>query len=157
MLCFNSFSQDFITTWTVSAGDLTITIPTRGSGYDCTVDWGDSGPTITTHSGTSPVISHTYASAGTYQITISATTFGDTSPFPRIYFNELGDKDKIISIDQWGSNQWTSMVNAFRGCSLLVNNATDVPDLSNLTSMQRMFGDALKIGDGSATNWNSWD
>ncbi len=157
MLCFNSFSQDFITTWTVSAGDLTITIPTRGSGYDCTVDWGDSGPTITTHSGTSPVISHTYASAGTYQITISATTFGDTSPFPRIYFNELGDKDKIISIDQWGSNQWTSMANAFFGCSNLVNNATDTPNLTGLTSVGLMFRNATSIGGGTSTNWDSWN
>jgi hypothetical protein len=39
---------------------------------------------------------------GIYQVAIRGN-------FPRIYFNDTGDKEKIISIDQWGDVNWTSM------------------------------------------------
>ena len=44
----------------------------------------------------------TLPSSGIYQIAINGN-------FPRIYFNDTGDKQKIISVDQWGDMQWTNM------------------------------------------------
>jgi surface protein len=135
----------FVSKWETTIANETITIPTTGSGYDYTVDWGD-GSTSTAQTGNS---SHSYASAGFHSISIYGTF-----TFPRIYFNNTGDKDKIIDIEQWGTIQWTSMGHAFEGCSnLTIISATDHLYLDNVTDMSYMFT--------SATNFNSdisdWD
>ncbi|MDB4293372.1 BspA family leucine-rich repeat surface protein [Maribacter sp.] len=126
----------FITTWQtdnpgVSNNDQ-ITIPTTGGGYNYNVDWGDGN--ITT--GETGNATHTYATPGTYTVVI-------TGNFPRIYFaNTTTDREKILTIEQWGDNQWTSMVAAFSGCSNLQGNFSDSPDLSNVTRMRSMFAQA---------------
>ena len=131
-------TDDFVTTWRVSDGER-ITIPTFGSGYDYSVDWGDDTPDTTHIDPPNPDVSnatHTYTRGGDYEVRISGT-------FPRIYFNDGfrvgGDKDKIIAINQWGNQQWTSMASAFAGASNLVGLATDMPDLSSVTDMSDMF------------------
>src|SRR5690606_5584237 len=124
------YSPDlFITTWQTTASNETITIPTfDGETYNYTVDWGD-GNTDVNITGDA---THTYTTAGTYAVTISGT-------FPRIHFNNQGDREKILSVEQWGFIGWTSMHNAFFGCSNLQVNASDAPNLSGVTSMVSMF------------------
>ncbi|WP_299114089.1 BspA family leucine-rich repeat surface protein [uncultured Winogradskyella sp.] len=117
----------FITKWNVGAGE-SITIPTTLDGYNYTVDWGDG----TIDEGLTGNASHTYASAGEYEVKIS----GD---FPRIFFNNSGDKSKITEVKQWGSIEWTSMESAFYGCNNIHITAIDAPDLSSVTSMKSMF------------------
>ncbi|MEP5374248.1 MAG: BspA family leucine-rich repeat surface protein, partial [Hyphomicrobiales bacterium] len=147
-------SEPFTTTWEVGNadygdGDLTVTIPTTGSGYDFTVDWGDNS-TPTTHVGSGAnLASHEYPSAGIYEVSI-------TGDFPRIYFNNGGDKDKITAVTQWGDIQWQSMHGAFYGCSNLDVTANDAPDLQNVTNMYSMFGNATSL-TGTSTDFNSWD
>ena len=141
----------FVTTWRVVAGDLDITIPTFGSGYNYTVNWGDGTP-ATTHSGTSTFsdpaadATHTYVAPGEYQVRIS----GD---FPRIYFNNTGDKDKLLTVQQWGDISWTSMASAFFGCTNLTISATDAPDLTGVTDMQFMFNSASTF-NRDISSWN---
>ena len=143
-----SLDDDFVTTWSVLGGQ-TITIPTTGSGYSYTVNWGDDGIDTTTYTGNA---THAYTVTGTHTVRIS----GD---FPRIYFN-AGDGDSnsrsIIAIDQWGSQQWTSMEQAFSGATNLIGDATDRPDLSRVTDMWGMFRYASKfnqdIGDWDVSN-----
>ena len=146
LICFSQ--TEFITTWETTSASESITIPTSGGGYNYNVNWGDGSPDDT---GVTGSVSHVYTVAGTYTVTITGT-------FNRIYFNgNATNAPKIQSIEQWGSSRiWTSMNRAFDGCSNLVNNATDVPILSSVTSCQRMFRNASSIGTGSATNWNSW-
>ena len=123
----------FITTWKTNnagvTGSTSIGIPTTGSGYDCRIFWGDG--TVTIHQGTPGRIDHDYRNAGTYQVKIEGT-------FPRIYFNNSGDKLKILSIDNWGFIKWTSMASAFYGCGLN-GTYTDSPDLSICTDLSNMF------------------
>ena len=133
---------DFVTSWRTSGAGESITIPTEGTGYDYTVDWGDNVAT-SNHTGNA---SHIYADASDYTVRIS----GD---FPRIYFNDAGDKDKIIAIDQWGTQAWTSMASAFQGASSLAGQATDAPDLSSVTSMANMFDDATAFNQ----DIGAWD
>ncbi len=106
-----------------------------------------------------------YSSAGTYTIRIKDNV-GDKTGFPRIFFNNTGDKDKILSVNQWGTGKWTAMLYSFFGCSNLnsataVNNgggavpdwATDAPDLSQAVSMTGMFQSATSFNQPL----NNWD
>lgn len=135
-------SGEFITTWQTTSTGQSITIPTTGGGYDYTVDWGDASST----SGITGNATHTYAATGTHTVMISGA-------FPRIYFNNTVDKTKILSVEQWGTNAWTSMERAFYGANNLVVNATDTPDLSGVTSMAFMFAGATTFNQ----NIDSWD
>jgi surface protein len=144
----------FKTTWKTTSTDESITIPTNGSnvsGYDFAIDWGDG--TTTTYSGSDPDPTHTYASAGSRTVEISGT-------FPRIFLDagEFGDgstenAQKVESIDQWGSIEWESMVCAFAGAKNMIYKASDAPDLTIVTSMERMFKGASRFNGGI----NSWD
>ena len=140
-------TDHFITTWRVTAGDLGITIPTTGTGYDYTVDWGDGTPT-TDHADSDAFTdaSHTYVTPGEYVVVISGA-------FPRIYFNFSGDRQKIIAINQWGTQQWASMAGAFHGAENMLGQAFDTPDLSAVTEMGFMFSGAGMF-DGDASGWN---
>jgi surface protein len=148
---FTTQSQnEFTTVWTVGDaaygdGDLSITIPTLSTAgtYNYSVDWGDS----MTETGQTSSATHTYSTAGNYEVKIS----GD---FPSIYFNNTGDKTKIIELKQWGNIQWLTMKSAFRGCTNLQVTATDVPDLSNVTSLQQMFYFA-SVADPDVSSWNT--
>ncbi len=140
----NGYSLPFITTWQTTTSSESITIPTTGSGYNYEVDWGD-GTVVTGYTGNA---SHTYATAGTHTLAIS----GD---FPRIYFNngaEGQQKTKIKSIEQWGDIAWTSMANAFYGCTSIVYNATDAPDLSMVTDLSVAF--ASMSFNADLSNWD---
>ena len=141
------YGQAFITTWKTdnpgTSGSTEITIPTTGAGYNYSVDWGDGN----TDSSISGDITHTYASPGTYTVAIN----GD---FPRIYFSFGGDKDKLMTIEQWGDIEWTSMERAFGGCTNLTSDAPDAPNLTAVTSLQRCFTNCSNF-NGSIGNWNT--
>lgn len=145
----DSNNPNFITVWkTNNAGaslSNQITIPTRsGLIYNYNVDWGD-GTKSTAVTGT---ITKTYAIAGTYTVKI-------TGDFPAIYFNNLGDRNKLLDITNWGNIKWQAMDSAFRGCNNLILTAKDAPDLSLVTNMQSMFqyGSSLQFNN-SINNWN---
>ena len=71
----------------------------------------------------------TFPSAGTYQVQITGT-------FPQIYINNNANtRQKLLSIDQWGSGAWRSMVGAFFGANNMVINATDAPMLTSPAAM----------------------
>lgn len=142
----------FITTWqtdnpgTSDLDEITIPIHPTDAGYDFTVDWGD-GTTTDWQDGDDPAdLTHVYPISGTYIVEI-------TGDFPRIFFNDSGDKEKILSVDQWGDIAWTSMANAFYGASNLEITATDAPDLSGVSGMAGMFRDASSMN----SDLNHWD
>ena len=133
----------FITKWRISSSGEALPIRITGTGYNYTIDWGDG--TIESDNTVEPF--HTYASPGTYTIRI-------VGHFPRIFINDDDrSKDKLISVEQWGDIAWTSMGNAFQGCSNLTIQATDSPDLSKVTDMSRMFQGCTSLNQ----NINHWD
>ncbi|MDH5408361.1 MAG: BspA family leucine-rich repeat surface protein [Gammaproteobacteria bacterium] len=144
----NVVFQPFITTWkTNNAGTSNINqikIGTQpGLAYDYTVDWGD-GQITENHSGD---FTHTYATPGIYTVRISGA-------FPGIYFDLSGyDSEKLLSIEQWGSQQWQSMHQAFVGCINMVGNAVDTPLLAQVTDMSSMFRGASSFNQ-DINNWN---
>ena len=142
-----SFSQnEFITTWEVTSSDLSIKIDTNSFyyTYNYTVDFGD-GVINTNVTGD---ITHTYSSAGIYTVKISGI-------FPSLYqsSNNSTNSEKLKSVEQWGNIQWLSMKRMFYYCLNMVINATDVPDLSQVTDMTRMFS----FCDSFNQNINNWD
>lgn len=133
-------TDHFVTTWKTdnpgSSNDSSITIP-AGTGiflYD--VDWDNDG--VFDDLDVVGSITHNYETPGTYVVRVRGT-------FPNIYFNNMGDKDKIIEVNQWGSITWATMENAFFGCSNLTIQASDAPDLSNVTNMSVMFARASNL------------
>ena len=126
--------EEFISTWNTSnigtSGTTEITIPTTGTGYNYDVDWDNDG--TFDEFNINGDLTHDFGAAGTYTIRIK----GD---FPRIYFNNSGDRQKILSVDAWGTIEWTDFTQSFFGCSNLIVAATDTPDLSGVTSTALSF------------------
>lgn len=104
----------FITTWDTTkagvTGSTSIRLPlVSGVAYNFVVDWGDGSSETVTSSAISSK-DHTYSVGGIYTVTISGT-------FQRIYFNDGGDKLKLLTIENLGAVGWTSFNGAFYGCS----------------------------------------
>ena len=115
-----------------------------GGSYNATVNWGDgSSDTITSYN--QQEVTHTYSSAGQYEISIEGTLQG-------WQFNNAGDRLKMLDVKQWGVLN-LSTDRAFNGCSNLNASATDAPTVST-TSLERMFGDCTNF-NGAIGNWNT--
>ncbi|WP_179019933.1 BspA family leucine-rich repeat surface protein [Winogradskyella forsetii] len=144
--------NEFITTWKTDNPGITnstsIRIPTTGGGYNYDIDWDNDGNFD--QFGVTGTVTHDFGTAGIYTIRIKGN-------FPRIYFNNAGDRRKIIEINQWGTIAWTSMDRAFFGCSNLELNTTmsDAPDFSNVSfiSLASMFRGASSF-NGSINHWD---
>ncbi|NNF35053.1 MAG: BspA family leucine-rich repeat surface protein [Saprospiraceae bacterium] len=143
------YNQAFITTWQTSfpgsSGPTSISIPTHpGYEYDYDVDWNNDGSyedlNITGD------ITHDYRKTGVFTIRIRGK-------FPAIFFNNSGDKQKILSIEQWGYIEWATMTNAFYGASNLRLIAHDSPDLSRVSSLINMFREATSLN----SDLSLWD
>jgi len=146
----NFSTNDFVTTWKTdnpgSSNNTSITIPTHGYyTYNYDVDWNNDG--IFDEFGITGDVTHDFGSSGTFTIRIRGV-------FPAIYFNNSGDKDKILSVDQWGNQQWKTMLRAFYGCSNLSGMDSNPPDLSNVTNMESMFRNAVSF-NAPIGNWNT--
>ena len=102
--------------------------------YDYSIDWGDGEY----NNNVSNDIIHRYVTPGIYTVAV----IGD---FPAPYFGTFGDGEKVISIDQWGTYQYQSMQRACFDCDNMIYNATDIPNLSQVTNMSEMFSSAKKI------------
>jgi surface protein len=138
----------FVTTWVTTAKSETIVIGVDNAlTYDYTIDWGDGTVEDITHSNDPQ---HKYIEVGTYTVAIIGT-------FPAIQMGNgnlaQADRDRLASIEQWGTNPWATMYYAFKGCRNMVYNATDVPDLSQVTDMGGMFDNATAFNG----NLNGWD
>jgi surface protein len=146
-----SGTAQFITEWN-TYGSTSITVPTTGSGYNYTATIAklDSPATIIT---TLNAVTQNAVFTGlefntAYEVKI-------TGAFPRICFNNLGDKLKLKAVSQWGNIAWTSFNKAFYGCNGLNITATDVPILSGVTNMSAMFQFCSTLN--SPANIGSWN
>ena len=111
--------------------------------YNATVFWGDgSSDTITTYN--QDEVTHTYSSAGNYEISIEGTLQGWK-------FDNAGDKLKIIEVKRWGILDLSTSA-AFHGCTNLDCSATDAPTVSS-TTLYRTFKDCSNF-NGPIGNWN---
>ena len=107
------------------------------------VDWGDgSSDTITVFN--QAETTHTYASSGTYTVSIT----GDLSGWQ---FANGGDRLKMLDVLQWsGLNISTNL--GFWGCTNLTCSATDAPIITS-TSLSQYFNSCSNF-NGAIGNWD---
>ncbi|WKV12686.1 BspA family leucine-rich repeat surface protein [Marivirga harenae] len=144
----------FITTWQTTDNEITIPTPTFGADpYAYSISWVNlTTPGLGDGSDSGITGDYTIGQLNNndiYEVSIS----GD---FPRIYFlnfNHPDERVKILSIEQWGDQEWTNMSNAFYNCVNLVSNASDSPILINATNLNSMFSGATSF-TGDLSNWD---
>lgn len=144
----------FISTWNtanVSNGSSAINqvrLPIAFGGiYNFIVDWGDGSTNIITSYNQSEVL-HNYAISGIYEIKITGVCIG------WVFYNQ-GDRDKIISVTQWGCLKLIGS-GIFYGCSNLdLSNVTDLLDLTGITSLTMFFMNCSKLK--TVARINEWD
>jgi len=119
-------------------------LPCSGSGYSFQVNWGDGN--LENYSGTLSDVLHVYSTPGSYKISITGT-------FPRLYFNNTGDCQKVTSLDRWGNIVWDTLAHGFDGCSNMVYAAGDTPDLSACTAAQSFNGNVTTWDTGNVQNF----
>jgi len=124
------FKMTVDTTQPGSASD-TFVLPLQNGATSMTVYWGDGNSDVITTYNQSE-LTHVYASSGTYQISLDGS-------FSGIRFGGGGDRLKLSSIDNWGTNQWGTMQFAFYLCSNMVGTYTDSPDTSLVADMYGAF------------------
>ena len=112
--------------------------------YNFYVDWGDGNVDLIIR-WDQPEATHRYSTPGTYNVKILGAIYGWS-------FNMGGDREKIISIEQWGCLRFldqpdyprntviSQQTGFFCGCGRLdLSNVRDVPYLKNLSSLRNMF------------------
>jgi hypothetical protein len=124
----------YLTVDTTKAGSAadTFVLPLPSAGtYAYEISWGDGNVERFT-ANTSQT--HVYAASGTYNVAIRGV-------FPQVYFNDAGDKLKLIGI-QIGDVGWLAFTSAFCGCANLVT-LTGPANTSAVTNMASMFSDCI--------------
>ena len=121
-------------------------IPFSGSGYGATVDWGDGQKT--TLSATPYNTEHIYATAGIYRISIDSEEF-----YPYIFFNNTGDKLKLIEINSWGRAKHTNLTNSYFGCENMECRAIDSAKLIDNPSVTQAFRGCKKMTKINTKDW----
>lgn len=141
----------FVTTWKtdVDGDKIVITYSANIYDFDFMVDWGDGTVEhlMSVDAFEGYMFLHQYEVAGTYTVAIMGEF-----PSRSFVFNDE-HASKLMSIEQWGSIVWQDMSHAFRECENMVYNATDVPDLTNVTDMNNMFFGASKF-NGDISDWD---
>ena len=156
----SSFSQSvaqrpFISTWNTSPDPYTQTshIIFPGIGQNYTIFWTGrvGGRTVYGELLGNNATRINFPAPGTYQVRVGP----GNGVFHRIQML-ASEAVKLVSVDQWGSVQWSSMANAFASCSNMNVLATDVPDLSNVTDMSSMFSYCRRLtGNPTFNSWNT--
>ncbi|WP_448606010.1 MBG domain-containing protein [Paenimyroides ceti] len=150
---------DFVTVWDMSkygSGNTIRFYPTISPGQSVDYFWMASGGS----SGSGTI------AAGTYEVNISGLPANEiiTLNLKPTHLKTIKIIDqqpnperlKLIDVTQWGTAQWSTMENAFMNCHNLNITATDVPDLSNVGDMSRMFQGCRSLnGPANIGAWNT--
>jgi surface protein len=161
----------FVSEWETTTPSESITLPLRSAyAYNAVVDWGDGSPTSAITTFSDPDATHVYAVAGIYTVVI-------TGVMEAWYFNNSGDKDKILQVIQLGDLGWVNLSYAFNGCDnltyfgpgntsmvmnmsgMFLNSPLVIPDTSawdtsSVTDMSFMFSGAVSA-EPDTSGWDT--
>ncbi|MBN1648624.1 MAG: BspA family leucine-rich repeat surface protein [Spirochaetales bacterium] len=147
----------FQTTWQTdnpgTSDDNQISLPLVEEGiYDFTIDWGDGSSDIIT-GWDDPDRTHTYASAGAYDVEISGILEGFSfGMYPRVWdagasVYYCDDSQKLTGLSSWGPLRFGNTGGYFFQCGNLAITATDTPDLSGIYKLRYIFGYCESLAD----------
>lgn len=145
---------NFITRWnlaTAGSGSTQLSFSTATSG-SVNYTWQEISPGTATGSGSWSGATLTITglpTGATIRLQIAPTNF------QRIIINSGTDRNRLTQVEQWGTTAWTSMQRAFLNCVNLQVTATDVPNLSGVTTMSEMFRGCASLN--SPSNIGSWN
>jgi hypothetical protein len=146
------FALQIDTTRTGSTNSNQFNLALRSStSYDFDIDWGDNVTETYTSLNTTGY-NHTYPAAGIYTVTIAERSLGG---FPGVFYNNVGDKLKLLNINQFGGNQFgTNWSNAFNGCTNLQISASDftTTKTQNITDFSAAWSSCLNLRTFPAIN-----
>ncbi|WP_223788245.1 BspA family leucine-rich repeat surface protein [Marinicella meishanensis] len=153
-------ADDFVITVQTDAPDTSepdvFRITTAGAGYDFNVDCNDDGVDEASSLTGDYVCDYSgLGGPGVYTIRIKDNS-GMGTGFPRFLSYPAGhydNADKLLSVDQWGTGLWSSMERAFASATHLEVLATDVPNLTGVSSLSEMFWFARSVNP----NVSAWD
>ncbi|MCO7723764.1 BspA family leucine-rich repeat surface protein [Myroides odoratimimus] len=147
-------SQSFITTWEVpnDNGSIKLYTDTNKYKYNYNVSWeniddSDKKSKPLPNFKGDCVISN--LPKGKYKVMI-------TGDFP--YFNVAKDFEdpnakQLLTVEQWGTQLWKSMHKTFQSASNLIHIGKDIPNLTQVTDMSRMFDFAISF-NGDLSKWD---
>lgn len=150
-------NSPYVTIWQIDndgiTGSNSIRIPAYG---EFTYTWEEDGNPSNSGSGSgNNTTDIDFPSIGKYKVSITPS---GTDKFNRICFvcnsAEGGDAQKLVDIISWGDVHWSSMAAAYQQCSNLTLTATDLPDLSGVTSMNNAFTEASGLIGTSLSGWD---
>ncbi len=150
-------SKLMITEWTIPADNTVIKLPVQGTGLNITVDWGDGTATETV---TTQFPSHTYATAGVYEIAVAGECpeWGYSSySLPGRTSNYYTYTQYLTKVKQFGELNATKY--GFTYCEKLTEVSGDnlVTDktFEKVTSMAYMFNFCSGLTTLDASNFNT--
>ncbi len=139
-------SPAFVTTWnTTLESGTTVTLALAGA-VDAEIDWGDGTVEIVTTAG--PHV-HDYGTDGIYTVLVTGSVTAYNS-----YDNVWEERQKLVSVDNWGQVGFTSMYRAFYACSNLVSVPTTSVGIEAVTDMGAMFAYA-SLFNGDIGGWDT--
>ena len=152
----------FVTTWDCTSNielsyvfnkdPKTLSLPLFRGSNDIIVDWGDGSPRQVVKRESFEALTHVYAKEGIYDVSLE----GDLEYFRSMSFDgsSFGDSSKLIDVKNWGNSRWKNMEGMFyKADNLGKISAEDIPDLTEVSTMQSMFQDAESFNQ----DLNRWD
>ncbi|MBS1916657.1 MAG: BspA family leucine-rich repeat surface protein [Bacteroidetes bacterium] len=151
-------STDFITKWSfpAAASSIRISVLTAGTvNYTWT-----ASPSGNSGSGSFAYLIPNAPAITLYGFNIAAGDVVTLSMQPqnlRMFYTQFSpDAAKLVDVSQWGTVPWANMKGAFYACINLNISATDVPDLSAVTDMSKMFYQCNTLnGPSNINTWNT--
>ena len=141
----------------IPAGGSSFTLSPQMSSGECFIDWGDANSETLTGSTT-----HSYATSGSdqeYDIKLFDSPNGSKfTGFASVFGNTEASYEKTIlkwGDIEWQNNQWfgTATRNSYRIRIGAPNGADHKPNLSQVTSLYRMFGTSEADDTDRNTGW----
>ena len=151
----NCFSQDeFITVWKTTPSNTSISFSTPVNDSPYTYIWqrvDENFAELTPFSAETIVpinngnITIQFPEDGFYRLLITSNAS---------QFHIKINNQRLLRIEQWGNINWSSFANSFSGCTNLNITAYDIPNLSNVTNLNKMFyGCTNLIFNSSISFW----